>query len=109
LRAQYASEGKSFTGYFAPCYGKATTTSPPGQAYVSLSSREFWKKVGGGDEDFDRRVGEAVGLICGEFRSRLEQDLIPELTTSLAQDAQPIIGKPDGSLDPEKLFRAVNR
>jgi hypothetical protein len=109
LAAQYGAEGKEFVGYFAPCYGKAKTTSPPGQAYVSLSSRTFWAKVGNGDIEFDLKVGKAVALICGEFRRRLEQDLIPTLTDSLVEAAHPIIGAPNGALDMEKLFRAVNR
>ena len=54
-------------------------------------------------------MGKAVALICGEFRRRLEQDLIPTLTDSLAEAAAPIIGGPNGALDMEKLFRAVNR
>lgn len=109
LAAQYRTEGKEFVGYFAPCYGKATTTSPPGQAYVSLSSRAFWAKVGSGDPDFDQKVGEAVALICGEFRRRLERDLLPKLTDSLVQAADPIIGGTNGALDMGKLFRAVNK
>jgi hypothetical protein len=109
LEKQYATEGKQFVGYFAPCYGKAGTTSPKGQAYVSLGSHEFWTKVGGGDPHFDVKVGEAVELICGGFRRRLETDLIPKLVEGLAAAAQPIIGTSDGSLDIAKLFRAVNK
>ena len=109
LAAQYGAEGKEFVGYFAPGHGKAKTTSPPGQAYVSLSSRAFWTKVGNGDIEFDLKVGEAVALICGEFRRRLEQDLIPTLTDSLVEAADPIIGDSRGVLNMGKLFRAVNR
>lgn len=109
LQAQYAAEGKQFVGYFAPCYGKASTTSPEKQAYVSLGSHDFWTKVGGGDPNFDVKIGEAVELICRDFRRRLETDLIPQLTERLAEAAQPIIGTSDGSLDTAKLFRAVNK
>lgn len=104
LQEQYAEESKEFVGYFAPCYGKATTTSPPGQAYVSLSSREFWTKVGKGDQNFDQKVGEAVSLICGEFRKRLQKELVPKLVTSLTRDAEPMIGGKDGHLDMAKLL-----
>jgi hypothetical protein len=109
LEEQYGSDGKRFIGYFAPCYGKAKTTSPPGQKYISLSSREFWSKVGGGDTDFDLKVGEVVALTCGEFRERLERELIPRLVANLVSAASPLIGDADGSLDMGKLFRAVNR
>ncbi|HEY6552095.1 MAG TPA: PmeII family type II restriction endonuclease [Vicinamibacteria bacterium] len=109
LEEQYRGEGKEFVGYFAPCYGKAKTTRPPGQRYVSLRSREFWSRVGGGDDDFDLKVGEVVALTCGEFRGRLERELIPRLVADLASAASPLIGDADGNLDMRKLFRAVNR
>lgn len=109
LEHQYGQEGSEFTGYFAPCYGKAKTTRPPGQKYISLSSREFWARVGGGDEDFDLKVGEAVALICGDFRAKLEVELIPELVEALTAAALPILGDAEGDLDMTRLFRAVNR
>jgi hypothetical protein len=109
LEEQYRSEGKGFVGYFAPCYGKAKTTRPPGQKYVSLSSREFWSRVGAGDIDFDLKVGEVVALTCGEFRGRLARELIPRLVGELGSAASPLIGDPEGNLDMAKLFRAVNR
>jgi Type II restriction endonuclease EcoO109I len=109
LEEQYGREGKDFIGYFAPCYGKAKTTNPPGQRYTSLSSREFWSRVGGGDADFDLKVGEVVALTCGEFRERLEHELVPQLVEKLVSAALPILGDSEGDLDMAKLFRAVNR
>jgi hypothetical protein len=109
LQDQYGREGVEFIGYFAPCYGKAKTTSPPGQRYVSLSSREFWTRVGGGDSHFDLKVGEGVAMVCREFRERLDRDLVPQLVDALTAAATPMIGDADGNLDMEKLFRSVNR
>ena len=42
VRNQHKKQGKEFVGYFAPCYGRRKTSSPPGQEYVALASRAFW-------------------------------------------------------------------
>ncbi|AWB08313.1 hypothetical protein A6A40_25065 (plasmid) [Azospirillum humicireducens] len=108
LKQHYQQEGKLFVGVFAPCYGKAKTTNPKGQQYTSMRSREFWSKVGSGDQDYDAKVGEVVGLLCAEFRSDVQESLVPELIQRLAEIANEIIGEKDGSLNYLKLFRSVN-
>lgn len=109
LQKIYADQGVKFTGYFAPCYGKATTTKPSGQDYISMSSREFWTRVGGGDSGFDVRVGEVCALLCSEFRAEVLQTLVPQLVTSLVAAATPLIGDTSGNLDYDKLFRRINK
>jgi hypothetical protein len=109
LRSEYGQNGQEFIGHFAPCYGKAHTTTPLGQDYVSLGSKEFWTRVGGGDVNFDCLVGDTCALICSEFRSQLEHTLLPDLINRLEREAQVFIGNPDGTINYSKLFRAVNR
>ncbi|SDC13567.1 PmeII family type II restriction endonuclease [Nocardioides lianchengensis] len=109
LERVYSDQGKTFTGYFAPCYGKATTTSPAGQAYVSMASREFWQRVGGGDDGFDVKVGEVCALLCSEFRAEVLETLVPQLVKSLVRAATPLIGDRDGNLDYSRLFRRINK
>ena len=109
LKKIYADQGVEFTGYFAPCYGKATTTTPSGQDYVSMASREFWTRVGGGDDGFDVKVGEVCALLCSEFRAEVLQTLVPQLVTSLVAAATPLIGDVDGNHDYGKLFRRINK
>lgn len=109
VREDLESQGFGFIGYFAPCYGKARTTQPPGQEYISLASREFWEKVGGGIKDFDVRVGEVCALLCAEFRIEVLTTLVPNLLDNLTRAALPEIGSPDGAIDYVKLFRRVNR
>lgn len=109
VKQTYAESNIEFVGYFAPCYGRAKTSQPPGQDYVTLASREFWGRVGGGIEDFDVRVGEVCALLCAEFRQEVMDTLVPELVRSLSDVAQKEIGDPDGTLDYAKLFRRVNR
>jgi len=108
LKEIYAADGKSFTGVFAPCYGRATTSQSPGQQYLSLASREFWTRVGNGDEHYDVKVGEVCALICSEFRATIESALMPDLVQRLAEAAEPIIGNGTGAVDYPKLFRAIN-
>lgn len=108
VRETYEAEGQSFLGIFAPCYGKATTTRPTGQEYVSMASREFWYRVGGGTVDFDVQVGEVCALLCAEFRATVLRDLVPDLVTRLVIAATPLIGDQNGELDYRKLFRRVN-
>ncbi|MFD0773498.1 PmeII family type II restriction endonuclease [Streptomonospora algeriensis] len=108
-REIYEAEGKEFTGYFAPCYGKAKTSTPPGQEYVSLASKEFWERVGGGFKDFDVRVGEVCSILCSEFRAEIEKELIPSLLDNLTAAAQKEIGDSQGYLDYTRLFRRINR
>ncbi|MFJ6510358.1 PmeII family type II restriction endonuclease [Streptomyces sp. NPDC091406] len=109
VREQYRSQGKTFVGYFAPCYGRARTTKPPGQEYITLASKEFWQQVGGGETDFDVKVGEVCALLCSEFRSEVLDTLVPDLLDRLTHAAQPEIGNRDGQIDYAKLFRRVNR
>jgi hypothetical protein len=109
VREEHAKFGKLFVGIFAPCYGKATTSKPPGQEYISLASREFWEHVGGGTADYDVRVGEVCALLCSEFRAEVLETLVPALLTKLTTVAQPQIGDANGTLDYTRLFRRVNR
>jgi len=109
VREKYAAEGKTFIGFFAPCYGKATTSQPPGQEYVSLASKDFWCRVGGGREDFDVAVGEVCAVLCAGFRTEVLETLVPDLVERLTAAATPEIGDPQGMLDYTKLFRRVNR
>jgi Type II restriction endonuclease EcoO109I len=109
LREEFAKSEKLFVGIFAPSYGKATTTKPKGQEYVSLASREFWERVGRGTPDYDVRVGEVCALLCSEFRAEVLETLVPALLTKLTAVAQPQIGDANGALDYTKLFRRVNR
>ncbi|WP_198038914.1 PmeII family type II restriction endonuclease [Skermanella stibiiresistens] len=108
LTEHYATMGRQFEGIFAPCYGKATTTMPKGQKYISMRSREFWQRVGNGDTDYDVKVGEVCGMLCSEFRCEVQEKLIPQLIADLTNAAIPIIGNPDGTLSYRKLFRAIN-
>jgi len=109
LSKRYEEEGSEFRGHFAPCYGKASTTRPPGQRYISLSSREFWSRVGDGDADFDIRVGEACALICTDFRSTLEDTTVAALVDELTAAAEAVIGDGRGSIDFPRLYREINR
>jgi hypothetical protein len=109
VREEHAKSGKNFVGFFAPCYGKARTSRPPGQEYISLASREFWERVGGGKADYDVRVGEVCALLCSEFRAEVLKTLVPALLAKLTTAAQPEIGDSDGVLDYTKFFRRVNR
>jgi hypothetical protein len=109
LSAQYRSAGLDFVGYFAPCYGRALTSRPPGQEYISLASREFWERVGNGERDYDVKVGEVCALLCSEFRSEVLHTLVPTLVANLAQAAQSEIGDDNGAIDYRKLFRRINR
>jgi hypothetical protein len=106
---QLAEEGKTFVGFFAPCYGKASTTQPASKAYISLASKEFWERVGNGRKDFDVSVGEVCALLCAESRITVLESLVPVLLDNLTATALPEIGGPDGSIDYAKLFRRVNR
>ncbi len=109
LQARLGREGKTFIGFFASCYGKSKTTKPKGQEYISLSSKEFWERVGGGRRDFDVSVGEVCALLCAESRTILLQTVIPNLLENLTAAALPEIGNPDGTINYAKLFRRVNR
>lgn len=108
VRDTYRQADVEFRGHFAPCYGKATTTTPRGQDYISLGSRDFWTRVGGGDRDFDLKVSAATTLICSDFRARLEIDLVPRLIEGLTAEALVRIGTPEGDIDIQRLFRAIN-
>ncbi|MGA5564224.1 PmeII family type II restriction endonuclease [Streptomyces platensis] len=109
VREQYEAQGKEFVGYFAPCYGRAKTTKPPGQEYITLASKEFWQRVGNGEVDYDVRVGEVCALLCSEFRTEVLETLVPDLLHRLTLAAQPEIGDPEYLIDYAKLFRRVNR
>jgi hypothetical protein len=109
VQARLTAEGKTFVGFFAPCYGKPRTTQPPGQAYIFLSSREFWERVGNGEENFDVKVGEVCALLCAEFRVRVLETLVPTLLDHLTAAALPEIGNSDGTINYVKLFRRINR
>ena len=101
VRGEYKEVGRDFVGYFAPCYGKATTSKPPGQEYVSLSSREFWERVGSGRKNFDVAVGDVCALLTDK--------LVPTLLEELTAVAQPEIGDAEGMIDYVRLFRRINR
>jgi hypothetical protein len=109
LTQEYAAQGAQFVGFFAPCYGKAKTTKPEGQDYISLSSKEFWEQVGGGQQNFDARVGEVCALLCAKFRSEVLETLVPDLVDKLSAAAQKEIGDENGLIDYAKLFRRINR
>lgn len=100
--------GKTFTGIFAPCYGRAQT-SQAGQEYISMRSRDFWKEVGSGDDDFDIKVGEVCGLLCSEFREELSTSAIPKLIDLLSEEGRNSFGDEQGNIAYERLFRAINR
>lgn len=106
---EYGKTDQQFVGYFAPCYGRAKTSQAPGQDYVSLASREFWRQVGDGDNDFDVKVGKVCALLCSEFRTQVLNTLVPTLQHDLTAAAQSQIGDEAGNLDYRKLFRRVNR
>lgn len=108
-KEMYAKSGIEYVGYFAPCYGKATTTTPKGQDYVSHGSKEFWVKVGGGKKDFDVNVGEVLAILCSEFRKNDVKDLIATLTSKLEECGKERFGLKDGSIDFNKLFRSINK
>jgi len=109
VRETHKASSKDFIGVFAPCYGKATTSSPPGQEYVAMGSREFWSKVGAGDRDFDVRVGDVCALLCSEFRQEINSTLVPTLIEKLTIEAMPLIGGNAGQINYPALFRAINR
>jgi type II restriction endonuclease EcoO109I-like protein len=109
VRADYAAEGIEFTGYFAPCYGRAKTSKMPGQEYVSLASREFWTEVGSGDANFDIKIGEVCARLCAHGRKKLIETLVPDLVIKLTKATLPILGDREGNLDYARLFRAINR
>jgi hypothetical protein len=109
VRLEYENMGKSFVGFFAPCYGRSRTSKAPGQEYVSLASREFWERVGEGSKDFDVRVGEVCALLCSEFRTEVLHSLVPSLLDRLTTAAEAEIGDASGNLDYGKLFRRINR
>lgn len=109
LETHYGSQGAEFIGVFAPCYGKPTTTRPPGQAYVSLRSRDFWQEVGGGDPDFDIRVGEVCRILCAEFREELKETTVPQLVKRLTIEGCAAFGTSTGEIDHRRLFRLINR
>jgi hypothetical protein len=109
VKEWHAQEGYEFVGYFAPCYGRATTSKAPGQDYITLASKEFWQAVGGGIADYDVRVGEVCALLCAEFRSEVLNSLVPVLLSNLTMAAQSKIGDVTGDIDYVKLFRQVNR
>jgi len=109
VRRQFAEQGGTFTGFFASCYGKAKTTQPPGQEYVSLASREFWERVGGGQKDYDVKVGEVCALLCSEFRAKILTTMVPALLDKLTEAAQPEVGNADGTINYAKLYRRINR
>jgi len=109
LEEIYSAEGKEFRAFFAPCYGKPTESSPQGQKYTTLRSRDLWTKVGNGDQDFDFKVGEVCYLLCAEARITVEKALIPGMMKVLIESAEPEIGDGKGSIDYNKLFRRVNR
>lgn len=109
LTESHASEGTKFVGVFAPCYGKASTTRPKGQSYLSLASSELWTRAGGGNESFDVRVGEVCALLCSEARSKIGQTQIPTLIEQLTREATPLIGNEAGEIVYEKLFSLVNK
>lgn len=108
-RAHYEAQGIEFEGIFAPCYGKAQTTSPPGQAYISMRSRDFWQEVGNGDPDYDARVGDVCRMLCSEFRAQLYSDTIPLLIDALTKEGIKVFGNANGEIDYTRLFREINR
>jgi hypothetical protein len=97
-----------FEGIFAPCYGSPNTRKVRGQQYVTMRSREFWAEIGRGQEDFDCAVGEVCNLLFKEFRHDLNLRLIPDLVERLTSEGERVFGNDDGTIDFEKLFRAVN-
>ncbi|OHT85284.1 PmeII family type II restriction endonuclease [Mycobacteroides saopaulense] len=109
VRDKYADEGMAFVGYFAPCYGRAVTSQPPGQEYVTLASKEFWARVGAGNQNFDVAVGEVCALLCAEFRTEVLETLVPDLIEKLTKAVIPEIGDSGGLIDYKKLFRRINR
>ncbi|MFB7947493.1 PmeII family type II restriction endonuclease [Kitasatospora phosalacinea] len=109
LKNEHESAGGEFVGYFAPCYGRATTSKSKGQDYISLASREFWMRVGGGDPDYDVRVGNVCALLCSEFRTEVLESLVPSLVAQLAVAAESQIGNGSGGIDNNRLFRRINK
>jgi hypothetical protein len=76
---------------------------------VTLASRHFWSEVGNGDDDFDVKVGEVCALLCADARAALTKDVVPELVSRLADAATSEIGRPDGKIDYQRLFRRINK
>ena len=74
-----------------------------------ISATEFWQRVGGGDSDYDVKVGEACEAMCAEFRENLSATLIPQLVKRLTEAARPLIGDDKGRIAYTKLFRQVNK
>ena len=109
VRNDYASEGIEFTGYFAPCYGRAKTSKSRGQEYVSLASREFWTEVGNGDVNFDIKIGEVCARLCAHSRTVLLETVVPELIVKLTEATLPTLGDSDGNLNYSRLFRRINK
>lgn len=109
LQGENEAIGREFVGYFAPCYGRATTSKSKGQAYISLASREFWERVGGGTKNYDVRVGEVCALLCSEFRTEVLETLVPNLVSELARAAEPLIGDGTGRINYDRLFRRINK
>jgi len=108
VKEKYQAEGKTFNCIAASCYGRKSTTSPPSHDFTYLSSREFWSQIGNNNPSFDYKIGQVLNLICAEFHREIKDVLAPELCTRLTQEALPLIGNPDGTLNLEKLFRQVN-
>jgi hypothetical protein len=108
-REHYREQGIEFKGVFAPCYGRAETTKPPGQEYISKRSREFWAEVGAGDPDYDFKVGQVCRLLCSEFRAELNATAIPNLINRLATEGARVFGDQNANIDYERLFRVINR
>jgi hypothetical protein len=75
---------------------------------MSMRSREFWSNVGGGDSEYDVKVGQVTGLLCSKIRAEVESSLIPKLIDRLVEVAMPLIGNFSGEIDYQKLFREVN-
>ena len=109
MMEHYRQQGIEFEGIFAPCYGSASTRRPPGQLYTTMRSKDFWSEVGSGDEDFDVKVGKVCRLLCSEFRADLNKKLIPDLVNRLTDEGIRVFGRPDGTIDYNRLFRAINR
>ena len=109
LRKEYEAKGMTFTGYFAPCYGRKKSGLAGKQAYHTLASREFWSKVGSGDKNFDAKVGEVCALLCSEGRVHIIGVIVPALIDNVAAAAKPLIGDAEGGIDFVKLFKQVNK
>ncbi len=108
-KKHYGEQGIEFEGIFAPCYGKASTTFPKGQNYMSMRSRDFWQEVGNGDDNYDVRVGEVCRMLCSEFRAQLYSNVIPRLIGALTKEGTKVFGNINGEIDYSRLFREINR